>query len=55
MPAEEAESRANHALFDRYYEIREGERHGPTPEELGADDAREFLEEFWAEVGELTD
>ena len=54
MPVEEAESRRSHALFDRYYELRESERRGPTPEDLGAADAQEFLDDFWDEVGGLT-
>lgn len=40
MTGQEARRRVNTLAFIRYYERRELEREGPTPEEIGEEEAR---------------
>jgi hypothetical protein len=42
----EAESRARHAKFDREYEKHDAERDGPSPEELGREEAKRLAAEW---------
>ena len=45
----EAKSRARFAAFDREYEKREETREGPTPEEIGRQEAHAIVAE-WREL-----
>lgn len=45
----EARSIVRGTEFDEFYREREGEREGPTPEEVGEAEARDLIEK-WKEV-----
>lgn len=49
IPVDEAESRARHAKFDRQYTKREETREGPTPEEIGQQEAK-LLAQQWRDM-----
>lgn len=44
IPFSAAETIEKRALFDRFYERYDANRKGPTPEELGSEDAKKEIE-----------
>ncbi len=43
IPHAEAVARSLRAAFERFYDARERKRQGPSPEELGSQEAREII------------
>lgn len=46
MTSQEAQKRVKTLAFIRYYELRETEREGPTPEEIGVEEAQAEMAEI---------